>query len=79
MISARLYPAGIFSIVNRSLAPLLTEIFAPLGCLSNEFYCNGTCIDSIHRCDRKVHCPNGEDEEDCGKQSNSTSTKDISV
>uniref|UniRef100_T1JCU6 EGF-like domain-containing protein n=1 Tax=Strigamia maritima TaxID=126957 RepID=T1JCU6_STRMM len=35
------------------------------GCLPNEFFCNGTCIDSMLRCDTKSDCSDGSDEDDC--------------
>lgn len=35
-------------------------------CLGNTFDCgNGTCISTVQRCDQKVDCVNGRDEEDC--------------
>lgn len=45
--------------------------FSSLACQSTvEFACNnGTCIDSVFRCDGEPHCLNSEDEKGCSVKS----------
>ncbi|XP_058821183.1 basement membrane-specific heparan sulfate proteoglycan core protein isoform X2 [Topomyia yanbarensis] len=34
-------------------------------CTSDEFYCDGKCVDKSFLCDGRIDCQNGEDEDNC--------------
>ncbi|XP_060589303.1 atrial natriuretic peptide-converting enzyme-like, partial [Ruditapes philippinarum] len=52
-------------VINTTVIPTVTTTVNI--CKSNEFLCSdGTCIEKVHVCDGKLHCPLGEDEyENC--------------
>ena len=44
----------------------LLYLFVCIGCSANEFTCgNGQCLDTSRRCDDRLDCSDGSDEEGC--------------
>ena len=44
------------------------NLASPQRCQPNQFECkNGQCIDASKKCDRRYHCSDGSDEQNCSK------------